>query len=87
MLVKHGFENYWEALAWWAITAIAATALFIVISYASSTKVLAGYYLSHSSGAYSIYIDWENAADEQAFRTYDHKLALATLQKLNDSLK
>ncbi len=87
MLSKCKFENCWEALLWWVVVIITTSVLFTGVMYANSSKVLTGYYMNHVGGTYTIYINWENAPDEAALRTFDHRLALTTLQELNDSLK
>ena len=81
------FSDQWELLFWTTFVIVILLGLIIGFNFATSTKTLNEYYLHHSAGPYKIYINWENAPDEVAFKTYNHKLALETLKALNDSLE
>jgi hypothetical protein len=52
--------------------------------YAFSSKQHKGYYLSNFRGEHQIYINWENAPDEVAFRTYNEKEAITVFEKLKE---
>lgn len=44
--------------------------VIVLLLYSFSTKEFNGYYIS-GGAPYTIYINWENAPDEIAFKTYD----------------
>lgn len=78
------WESFW--LNFW----IAVLGLFVLLfiwilaQYSLSLKINKGYYLNHGGGAYTIYINWENAPDEAAYRTYDSDKAIQILKQLQE---
>ena len=59
---------------------------YFLISYGTSTKVHNGYYLYHSlNSPYSIWINWENAPNEQCFKTYEKDEVIDVLNRLRAS--
>ena len=77
----------WEEIVKATILVMFLTIVAALVLYGFSAKQHKGYYLNDFSGEHIIYINWENAPDEAAFRTYDRKVALETLKQLNEMRK
>ena len=50
--------------------------------YSFSQKKFMGYYLNHDKSTYTVYINWDNAPDKVAYRTYNGQEALEVLERL-----
>jgi len=77
-------HDSWEFLFYVIVVATFLFLLSLVSFYTFSSKHFRGYYLSHmSDGLYRVRINWENAPDETAFKTFDGDKAIKVLEKLN----
>ena len=75
------FTSVWESL--WFIVVILIVLGLICFSF--SEKENKGYYLHHDDSCYKICINWDNAPDSTAFRTYDKQEVLRVFKELQDS--
>jgi len=72
--------SIWKVTGWAIVVSIFC---LIVVYPLVTTKEFKGYYLSHSAGGpYTIWINWENRADESAFKTYNKDELLEVYAKL-----
>ena len=76
------FEQFMTVVAMvalvWGVVAISL--------YTFRPKEFRGYYLSHkNTKGYVIYINWENAPDELAFRTFDKDVLMEVYEKLKSA--
>jgi len=74
----------WEFLLY--IMAVTIFLFFVILAtlYTFSSKHFNGYYLVHmTDGLYAVRINWENAPDETAFKTFDGDKAIKVLKELN----
>ena len=82
------FNNIWEAMFFVFFSIFIGFIMVMIIDYTFSTKKFDGYYLHHDrDGYYSIYINWNNAPDEVAYKTFDGKEALRVLKELQANSK
>ena len=81
----------WEKLCYSACVVgiiIAILLSGILFQYAYFPKTFNGYYLCRDvNGSYAIYINWENAPDVVAYRSYDPKDILEVYERLKATEK
>ncbi len=78
---KSFWQNFWLAV----LGLFVLLGIVVLAQHNFSSKINKGYYLNHSSGKeYTIYINWENAPDEAAFRTHDGDKAIQILKQLQE---
>ena len=86
-MFKELFERMYDGLEILFYIIAVATFIFLLsltVFYTFSSKHFRGYYLSHmSDGLYRVRINWENAPDETAFKTFDGDKAIEVLKELN----
>ena len=78
------FDSIWEVMLFIFISIFLFFLLAMTIQYAFSSKEFKGYYLYHGDEYYSIEINWENAPDEIAYKTFNGKEALRVLKQLQE---
>jgi hypothetical protein len=79
-MMKVDWEDLLKGLMFTTLLAI----LFALFIYGFSTKTHQGYYLNCYEGQSKIMINWDNAPDETAFRTYNEKEALEVFKQLKE---
>lgn len=73
----------WEDVIKGTVFVFVVAFIASIFLFAFSSKQHKGYYLCNMFGESKIYINWENYPDEVAFRTFNEKEALDTLERLN----